>query len=118
MDLPSLEARVVHEVDINRFRRITESALEGLAKRELNLSNIVAKSIEAKERRLVPEVIEHFFVEAAPTVGVTPKPVAKVKLIPSEKPAAPAQKKRTVAKGSTSKKPTKAGSPGEQGDLF
>ena len=35
---------------------ITESALEGLAKRDLNLSTIVAKSIEAKERRLVPEV--------------------------------------------------------------
>lgn len=77
MDLPSVEDRVVREVDANRFRSITESALEGLAKRELNLSNIVAKSIEAKERRLVPEVVEQFFVEAAPIAGVTPKPVAK-----------------------------------------
>ncbi len=77
MDLPSLEDRVVREVDAGRFRSITESALEGLAKRELNLSNIIAKSIEAKERRLVPEVVEQFFVEAAPIAGVTPKPVAK-----------------------------------------
>ncbi len=77
MDLPSVEDRVVHEVDTSHFRSITESALEGLAKRELNLSNIVAKSIEAKERRLVPEVVEQFFVEAAPICGVTPKPVAK-----------------------------------------
>jgi superfamily II DNA or RNA helicase len=77
MDLPSVEDRVVREVDANRFRSITESALEGLAKRELNLSNIVARSIEAKERRLVPEVVEQFFVEAAPVAGVVPKPVAK-----------------------------------------
>lgn len=77
MDLPSLEDRVVSEVDTNRFRSITESALEGLAKRELNLSSIVARSIEAKERRLVPEVVEQFFIEAAPVAGVNPKPVAK-----------------------------------------
>jgi len=49
---------------------------------------------------------------------MAPKPVAKVKLIPSEKPVARAQKKRTASKGSASKKPTKAGSPGDQGDLF
>jgi hypothetical protein len=41
-----------------RFRAITESALEGLAKKELNLSAIVGRSAEAKERRLVPEVVE------------------------------------------------------------
>jgi superfamily II DNA or RNA helicase len=77
MDLPTVEDRVVREVDANRFRSITESALEGLARRELNLSHIVAKSIEAKERRLVPEVVEQFFVDAAPVAGLSPKPVAK-----------------------------------------
>ena len=46
--------------------QITDSTLEGLAKRELNLSAIVGKSAEAKERRLVPEVIEDFFVQAGP----------------------------------------------------
>ena len=61
-----IEDRIVEEVDPERFRQITESTLEGLAKRELNLSAIVGKSAEAKERRLVPEVIEDFFVEAAP----------------------------------------------------
>ena len=50
----------------SRFRKITNSTLEGLAKRELNLSAIVGKSAEAKERRLVPEVIEDFFIQAAP----------------------------------------------------
>ena len=54
------------DVDPERFRQITESTLEGLAKRELNLSAIVGKSAEAKERRLVPEVIEDFFVAGRP----------------------------------------------------
>jgi hypothetical protein len=47
-----------------RFRNITDSTLEGLAKRELNLSAILGRSAEAKERRLVPEVIEDFFLQA------------------------------------------------------
>lgn len=67
--------RIVREVSPEKFRQITESTLEGLAKKELNLSAIVGKSAEAKERRLVPEVIEQFFIAAAPETGVTPKPV-------------------------------------------
>ncbi|MEJ7590247.1 MAG: hypothetical protein WKF77_01745 [Planctomycetaceae bacterium] len=35
----------------------------------------MGKSAEAKERRLVPEVIEQFFVAAAPETGLTPKPM-------------------------------------------
>ncbi|MGA2363411.1 MAG: DUF3883 domain-containing protein [Candidatus Aminicenantales bacterium] len=65
--------RIVKQVDTARLRHITESTLEGLAKRELNLSAIVGKSEEAKERRLVPEVIEDFFMQAAPIAGVVPK---------------------------------------------
>ena len=60
-------------MDTERFRRITDSTLEGLAKRELNLSAIVGKSAEARERRLVPEVVEDFFVHAGPVVGLLPK---------------------------------------------
>ncbi len=70
-----IKQRIIEEVDIKRFEQITNSTLEGLAKRELNLSAIVGKSAEAKERRLVPEVIEEFFVQAAPLVGVHPKEV-------------------------------------------
>jgi len=69
--------RIVRETDPDRFRQITESALEGLAKRELNLSAIVGKSVEARERRLVPEAIKNFFVEAAPETGVHPQGVGK-----------------------------------------
>ena len=65
--------RIIDEVDTERLRRITDSTLEGLAKRELNLSAIIGKSEEAKERRLVPEVIEDFFTQAAPLAGFTPK---------------------------------------------
>lgn len=76
-DLPNIEARIVREVDANRFRHITDSTLEGLAKRELNLAAIVGKSAEARERRLIPEVIEDFFTAAGPISGVNARPVAK-----------------------------------------
>jgi len=69
----SITSRIIEEVDTVRFRQITDSTLEGLAKRELNLSVIVGKSAEAKERRLVPEVIEDFFTHAGPVVGLLPK---------------------------------------------
>ncbi|MCX6033324.1 MAG: DUF3883 domain-containing protein, partial [Chloroflexi bacterium] len=68
-----IKSRIVEQVDTERFRRITSSTLEGLAKRELNLSAIVGKSAEAKERRLVPEVVEDFFVQAASLAGLYPK---------------------------------------------
>jgi hypothetical protein len=69
--------RIVEAIDPVRFRQITESALEGLAKRDLNLSAIVGKSVEARERRLVPEAIENFFVEAAPETGIHPQEAGK-----------------------------------------
>jgi superfamily II DNA or RNA helicase len=62
--------RIVHDIDKRRFAEITNSTLEGLAKKELNLSAIIGKSAEAKERRLVPEVIEDFFIEAANDAGL------------------------------------------------
>ena len=72
-----IKSRIVEQVDPERFRHITNSTLEGLAKRELNLSSIVGKSAEAKERRLVPEVIEDFFVNAGPLSGIHPKETGK-----------------------------------------
>jgi superfamily II DNA or RNA helicase len=69
-----IKDRIVTQVDTKRLRQITESTLEGLAKRELNLSAIVGKAEEAKERRLVPEVVEDFFVQASPLAGLSPQP--------------------------------------------
>jgi superfamily II DNA or RNA helicase len=68
-----IKTRIVEQVDVERFRKITNSTLEGLAKRELNLSVIVGKSAVARERRLVPEVIEDFFLQAGPLVGIHAK---------------------------------------------
>ncbi len=68
-----IKSRIVERVDKERLSRITDSALGGLAKQELNLSAIVGKSAEAKEKRLVPEVIEDFFVKAAFLVSVRSK---------------------------------------------
>ena len=72
-----IKERIVEQVDTERFRQITHSALEGLAKRELNLAAIVSKSAEAKERRLVPEVIEDFFIQAGPLAGLPARAVRK-----------------------------------------
>jgi len=66
---------IIQEVDLKRIQEITDHALEGLAKKELNLSAILGKSEEAKEKRLVPEVIEDFFLKAAPLSGLSPKPM-------------------------------------------
>jgi len=76
-DVNKIEDRIVRDVSPDRFRAITESTLEGLAKKELNLSSMIGKSAEARERRLVPEVIEQFFVDAAPECGLRPKETAK-----------------------------------------
>ncbi|MBU1749332.1 MAG: DUF3883 domain-containing protein, partial [Chloroflexi bacterium] len=76
-NVPSIEARIVAEVNPERFRAITESTLEGLAKRDLNMAVITGKSAEARERGLVPEVIEGFFLQASPIAGVVPRPAAK-----------------------------------------
>jgi superfamily II DNA or RNA helicase len=67
--------RIVKDFDPERFRRITNSTLEGLAKKNLNLSSLIGRREEAKARRLVPEVIEDFFRKAGMSVGATPQPV-------------------------------------------
>lgn len=68
--------RIVDQVDTKRFEAITKSTLEGLAKRELNLAALVGKSAQAKERRLVPEVVEGFFEEAVRHTAVSIRPRA------------------------------------------
>ncbi|MDD2509907.1 MAG: DUF3883 domain-containing protein [Syntrophomonas sp.] len=72
-----IKDRIIKEVDTERFKNITHSALEGLAKKELNLLAIIGKSAEARERRLVPEVIEDFFLGASKISGVPAKAIRK-----------------------------------------
>ncbi|MDQ6876292.1 MAG: DUF3883 domain-containing protein [Candidatus Dormibacteraeota bacterium] len=70
--------RLVEDADPERFRRITQSALEGLARKQLNLTALVGRLAEAKERRLVPEVVEDFFLKAAPLHDLRPEPTGQV----------------------------------------
>lgn len=68
-----IKSRIIEQVDLEKFQKITASTLEGLAKRELNLSVLIGKSAEAKEHRLVPEIIEDFFLQCSPRIGLAPK---------------------------------------------
>ena len=61
---------IVDETDKARFEKITHSTLEGLAKTHLNLSAIIGKREEAKERRLVPEVVNDFFIKGGKCCGL------------------------------------------------
>ncbi len=73
--------RIAHDVSEEKFRAITHSAIEGLAKKNLNLTAISSKNAEAKERRLVPEVVRDFFVDAAPECAIKPKDVTNERKI-------------------------------------
>ena len=65
--------RIVQDADPERFRAITHSALESLARKQLNLTGLIGRMAEAKERRLVPEVVEDFFLHAAPLHELRPE---------------------------------------------
>jgi superfamily II DNA or RNA helicase len=60
-----LEERLLRNVDENHFRAICQNALEGLASRKLNLDMLIERRALAQERRMVPESIARFIVDAA-----------------------------------------------------
>jgi len=60
-----LEERLLKGVDEGRFRAICQNALEGLASKKLNLEMLVERRARAQERRVVPETIARFILEAA-----------------------------------------------------
>ena len=59
-----LEERLLRHVDIAHFRAICQDALEGLAAKKLNLDMLIWRRARAQERRVVPETIARFLVEA------------------------------------------------------
>lgn len=73
-----LEDRLLKDVDEGRFRSICQNALEGLAAKKLNLDMLIERRARAKERRVVPESIARFLLEAAGYVPLTLKPVPKL----------------------------------------
>jgi superfamily II DNA or RNA helicase len=70
-----LEARLEVEVREEDFRRICQSALEGLAKKNLNLPMLVERRALAQERRIVPETVARFFDASATEVGLPLTPL-------------------------------------------
>ncbi|MBN1381312.1 MAG: DUF3883 domain-containing protein [Deltaproteobacteria bacterium] len=60
-----LEDRILENVDEKRFRAICQNALEGLATKKLNLEMLVERRARAQERRVVPETIARFILEAS-----------------------------------------------------
>ena len=65
-----IEARLEVEVREEDFRNICNSALEGLAKRTLNLPMLVERRAMAQERRIVPETVARFFETGAREVSL------------------------------------------------
>ena len=58
-----------------RFRDICQTALEGLAIKQLNLNMLVERRARAQERRVVPEKIARFMSKSAENAGLRLSPV-------------------------------------------
>ena len=72
---PDLEDRLLRDIDENRFRDICQTALEGLATRQINLDMLVERRAQAQERRMVPERIARFISDSAPHARLPLNPV-------------------------------------------
>ena len=70
-----LEDRMLRDVDESRFRDICQTALEGLAAKQLNLDMLTERRAKAQERRVVPESIARFIQESAGDASLALKPV-------------------------------------------
>ncbi|PWB47226.1 MAG: helicase [Candidatus Methylomirabilota bacterium] len=73
-----LEERLLRNVDERQFRAICQNALEGLASKRLNLEMLIERRARAQERRVVPETIARFILEAAEYVPLTLKSVSRL----------------------------------------
>ena len=73
-----LEDRLLENVDERRFRAICQNALEGLATKKLNLEMLVERRAQAQERRVVPETIARFILQASEYVPWKIKPIENI----------------------------------------
>lgn len=73
-----LEDRLLKNVDEKQFRNICQNALEGLASKRLNLEMLIERRARAQERRVVPETIARFIMEASEYVPLSLKAVASL----------------------------------------
>ena len=67
----ALEDRLLRDIDESRFREICQTALEGLATRQLNLDMLVERRARAQERRVVPETIARFIADSGRHAGLS-----------------------------------------------
>ena len=74
-----LEERLLERVDERHFKEICQTALEGLATKQLNLDLLVERRASAQEKRVIPETIARFLAESAKLANLTLKPVQKLK---------------------------------------
>ena len=70
-----MEDRLLRDVDESRFRDICQTALEGLAIKQLNLNMLVERRARAQERRVVPEKIARFMSKSSENAGLRLRPV-------------------------------------------
>lgn len=70
-----LDDRLLRDVQEDKFRAICQNALEGLASKKLNLEMLVERKARAQERRVVPETISRFLVNAAEVVPFAIRPI-------------------------------------------
>ncbi len=54
-----LEERLLRNADEGRFQKICQTALEGLASKQLNPDMLVKRRARAQERRIVPKTTAH-----------------------------------------------------------
>jgi superfamily II DNA or RNA helicase len=73
-----LEERLLRNVDEGQFRAICQNALEGLATKKLNLEMLIERRALAQERRVVPETIARFLLEAAEFVPLALKLISSL----------------------------------------
>ena len=72
------EERLLRDVDETRFREICQTALEGLATRQLDLGMLVERKARAQERRAAPETIARFIRESAQLAGLRLAPLPRI----------------------------------------
>jgi hypothetical protein len=68
--LDEIIAELERVPDAEAIQRMREALMEGLATRHIDLQSVLDDTRQAKEQRLVPEYVEHFFQRACGFLGV------------------------------------------------
>ena len=75
LGVADLDDRLLRDFDESRFREICQTALEGLATRNLNLEMLVERRARAQEHRVVPETIARFISASRKRADLALRPV-------------------------------------------